>query len=93
LFGVLNPETFATFGYLDFRVLWLTVFARSAALWMETVARPILIVEFTGSAFLLVAVLAAYMAPSLILSPLAGVMIDRYPYRRVLSGAITINAA
>lgn len=92
LFGVLNPNTFAPFGYRDFRVLWLTVFVRSAALWMETVARPILIVEFTGSAFLLGAVLAAYMAPSLILSPIAGLIIDRYPYRRVLSGAIAINA-
>ena len=92
LFGALNPDTFAPFRYRDFRVLWLTVFVRSAALWMETVARPILIFEFTGSAFLLGAVLAAYMAPSLILSPLAGLIIDRYPYRRVLSGAIAINA-
>lgn len=87
----LNPETFAPFGYRDFRVLWLTVFVRSAALWMETVARPILIVEFTGSAFLLGAVLAAYLAPSLILAPIAGVIIDRYPYRRVLGGASAIN--
>ena len=92
LLGLLNPQTFAPFGYRDFRVLWLTVFVRSAALWMETVARPILIVEFTGSAFLLGAVLAAYMAPSLILSPVAGLIVDRYPYRRVLSGAIAINS-
>lgn len=89
--GVFNPETFAPFGYRDFRVLWLTVFVRSAALWMETVARPILIVEFTGSAFLLGAVLAAYLGPSLILAPVAGLIIDRFPYRRVISGAIAVN--
>ena len=92
LLRILNPETFAPFTYRDFRVLWLTVFVRSAALWMETVARPLLIVEFTGSAFLLGAVLAAYMAPSLLLSPLAGIIIDRFPYHRVLSGALAINA-
>ena len=87
LFGVLNPETFAPFGYRDFRVLWSATFVRSASLWLEMVARPVLIVELTGSAFLLGAVLAAWMAPNLILAPFAGVIIDRYPYRRVLIGS------
>ncbi len=91
LLGVLNPETFAPFGYRDFRVLWLTVFVRSAALWLETVARPVLIVELTGSAFLLGVVLAAYMAPTLLLAPIAGIIIDRFPHRRVLVGALTAN--
>ena len=87
LFGLLNPETFAPFAYRDFRVLWLAIFIRSAALWLEMVARPVLIVELTGSAFLLGAVLAAYMAPNLVLAPFAGVIIDRYPYRVVLVGS------
>lgn len=90
-FGVLNPETFAPFRYRDFRVLWLMVFVRSAALWLETVARPVLIVELTGSAFLLGAVLAAYMAPTLLLAPIAGIIIDRYPHRAVLVGALMAN--
>ena len=90
-FGVLNPETFAPFGYRDFRMLWLMVFVRSAALWLETVARPVLIVQLTGSAFLLGAVLAAYMAPTLILAPIAGIIIDRFPHRRVLVGALLAN--
>ena len=87
LFGLVHGETFAPFGYRDFRVLWLMVFVRSAALWLETVARPVLIVELTGSAFLLGAVLAAYMAPTLLLAPIAGIIIDRFPHRRVLVGA------
>ena len=87
LFGLLNPETFAPFAYRDFRVLWLAIFIRSAALWLEMVARPVLMVELTGSAFLLGAVLAAYMAPNLVLAPFAGVIIDRYPYRVVLVGS------
>ncbi len=90
-FGVLNPEAFAPFGYRDFRVLWLMVFVRSAALWLETVARPVLIVELTGSAFLLGAVLAAYMSPTLVLAPIAGIIIDRFPHRLVLIGALTAN--
>lgn len=91
LFGVLNPGTFAPFGYRDFRVLWSATFVRSAALWLEMVARPVLIVELTGSAFLLGAVLAAWMAPNLILAPFAGVIIDRYPYRRVMLGSFAAN--
>ena len=91
LVAFLNPETFAPFGYRDFRMLWLMVFVRSAALWLETVARPVLIVELTGSAFLLGAVLAAYMAPTLILAPIAGIIIDRFPHRRVLVGALLAN--
>lgn len=91
LLGIVGSETFAPFGYRDFRVLWLTVFVRSAALWLETVARPVLIVELTGSAFLLGVVLAAYMAPTLLLAPIAGIIIDRFPHRAVLVGALTAN--
>ena len=91
LFGLLNPETFAPFAYRDFRVLWLAIFVRSAALWLEMVARPVLIVELTGSAFLLGAVLAAWMAPNLVLAPFAGVIIDRYPYRVVLVGSFVAS--
>ena len=88
-----NPETFAAFRYRDFRVLWAATFVRSAALALELVARAVLIVELTGSAVLLGAVLAAWMAPNLLLSPFAGVIVDRYPYRRVLIGSFLTNGA
>ena len=84
LLGLLNPDTFAPFWYRDFRVLWLVIVVRSAALWLEMVARPVLIVELTGTAFLLGAVLAAYLAPSFLLAPITGMIIDRYPYRLVM---------
>ncbi|MCY3567881.1 MAG: MFS transporter [Chloroflexi bacterium] len=89
---MLNPETFAAFSYRDFRVLWLATFVRSAALAIELVARAVLIVELTGSAVLLGAVLAAWMAPNLLLSPFAGAIVDRHPYRRVLIGSFLTNA-
>lgn len=88
-----NPETFAAFRYRDFRILWAATFVRSAALALELVGRAILIVELTGSAVLLGAVLAAWMAPNLLLSPIAGAIVDRYPYRRVLIGSFLANAA
>jgi len=87
-----SPETFSAFSYRNFRVLWTATFVRSAALALELVARAVLIVELTGSAVLLGAVLAAWMAPNLLLSPFAGVIVDRYPYRRVLIGSFLANA-
>ena len=75
---------FSPFASRDFRVLWLAIFLRSAALWLDQVARPVLIVELTGSALLLGAVLAARMAPNLLLGLLAGAIVDRYPRRVVL---------
>ena len=87
-----SPETFSAFSYRDFRVLWTATFVRSAALALELVARAVLIVELTGSAVLLGAVLAAWMAPNLLLSPFAGVIVDRYPYRRVLIASFLANA-
>ena len=88
-----NPGTFAAFGYRDFRVLWAATFVRSAALALELLARAALIVELTGSAMLLGSVLAAWKAPNLLLSPFAGVIVDRYPFRRVLIGSFLANAA
>lgn len=89
---MLNPETLAAFSYRDFRVLWTATLVRSAALAQELVARAVLIVELTGSAVLLGAILAAWMAPDLLLSPFAGAIVDRYTYRRVLIGSLLANA-
>ena len=75
---------FAPFASRDFRVLWLAIFLRSGALWLDQVARSVLIVELTGSALLLGAVLAARMAPNLLLGLFAGAIVDRYPRRVVL---------
>ena len=75
---------FSPFASRDYRVLWLAIFLRSAALWLDQVARPVLIVDLTGSAFLLGAVLAARMAPNLLLGLFAGAVVDRYPRRIVL---------
>ena len=75
---------FAPFASRDFRVLWSAIFLRSGALWLDQVARPVLIAELTGSALLLGAVLAARMAPNLVLGLVAGAVVDRYPRRLIL---------
>ena len=92
LFGILSMAAFVPFGYRDFRVLWSVNLVRSAALWLDMVAKPVLIVELTGSPILLGATLAARMAPNLVLAPLTGLIIDRYPFRRVQMSAMATSA-
>ncbi len=75
---------FAPFDSRDYRVLWTAIFLRSAALWLDQVARPVLVYELTGSAVLLGTVLAARMAPNLVLGIFAGAIVDRYPRRTIL---------
>ncbi|MYB22034.1 MAG: MFS transporter [Chloroflexi bacterium] len=75
---------FSPFASRDYRVLWLAIFLRSAALWLDQVARPVLVYELTGSAVLLGTVLAARMAPNLVLGLFAGAIVDRHPRRSIL---------
>ena len=84
---------FAPFASRDFRVLWVAIFLRSGALWLDQAARPLLIAELTGSAFLLGVVLAARMAPNLILGLFAGAVVDRYPRRLILALSQVGNVA
>ena len=59
---------------------------------MDQVARPVLVFELTESGFLVGSVIAARMAPNLILGMFAGSLIDRYPRRRVLVISQFVNA-
>lgn len=78
------PTTFRALGYRNFRYLWLGQLAHSAAMWMEQVVRPLLILELTGSPLQVGLVVAVRMAPQLLFGLLAGVVADRYDKRRIL---------
>jgi MFS family permease len=77
-------STFASLRYRSFRLLWLGQLGASASLWMEQVARPVLILHLTGSAFMVGAIVATRMAPMLLFGLLAGVAADRFDKRRLL---------
>ena len=84
--------TFRALRYPDYRYLWLGQLGHSAAMWMEQVVRPLLILELTGSALQVGLVVALRMAPQLIFGIAAGVIADRHDKRRVLmlSQAVTL---
>jgi MFS family permease len=52
--------------------------------WVETVAQGLLVLQLTHSGFLLGLTTAARYAPILLLSPYAGLLVDRFNKRRVL---------
>jgi MFS family permease len=52
--------------------------------WVETVAQALLVLRLTHSGILLGLTTAARFAPVLLLSPYAGLLVDRFPKRRVL---------
>ncbi|HEY0613494.1 MAG TPA: MFS transporter [Candidatus Elarobacter sp.] len=83
--GLLGP-----FRFKDFRLLWSGLLVGNLGTWMQFtalgyyVASPPLATDARGSALNIGLIGAARAVPVLILSPLAGVVADRYPRRIVL---------
>ncbi len=76
------------FRYRDFRLLWFGLLISNVGTWMQVTALGYLVVKMAGTASLAsldVGILGASSAvPVVLLSPLAGVVADRYPRRAVL---------
>lgn len=76
------------FHYRDFRLLWSGLLVSNLGTWMQLTALGYFVVQLAGSASLAaldVGILGASSAvPVVLLSPLAGVVADRFPRRRVL---------
>jgi MFS family permease len=84
----------APFSYRDFRLLWSGLIVSNLGTWMQFTALGYLVVQLAGTprlASLYVGILgASSAAPALLLSPIAGVVADHFPRRRVL---LITNAA
>jgi len=81
--SVLEP-----FRYRDFRLLWFGLLISNVGTWMQVTALGYLVVKIAGTpalASLDVGILGASSAvPVVLLSPIAGVVADRFPRRSVL---------
>lgn len=81
-----HPAMFAALAVPNFRRY---VSGQSLSLigtWVETVAQALLVLKLTHSGTILGLTTAARYAPILLLSPYAGLLVDRYSKRRVLLG-------
>jgi MFS family permease len=86
----------AALRYRDFRLLWIGLLISNLGTWMQFTAQGYLVAQISGSphrAALNLGILGAARAvPVLLLSPLAGVVADTWPRRRVLLGTNTTMA-
>ncbi len=79
--------------YPEYQKLWMATLASQSAVWALIVARAALVLEITGSPAWTGYVTFAAMIPSVVVSPLAGYLADRFDRRAVLACAYTINLA
>lgn len=85
-------STFASFRVLshrDFAALWAGTLVSNIGTWVETVSLGVYVTEVTGQAGWTGGVAALTYLPSIVLSPLGGVLADRFDRRRFMAVCIT----
>jgi MFS family permease len=70
-----------------FRWLWLATLASNMGNWFGVLALNIYVYDRTGSATALAGLMAAQALPALLLSPITGVVVDRFRRRHVMVAA------
>ncbi len=83
--------TFRALRHPNYRLLWLGQTGHSATLWMDQVARAVLILQLTDSAVVLSLVIATRLAPILIFGLIAGAVADRYDKKRILTSTQVVS--
>jgi MFS family permease len=78
------PPTFHSLAYRDFQWLWLGQVSHAFALWLEQIARPLLILALTDSATQLGLVILTRTIPAVVLGMVAGVVADNFNRRLVM---------
>ncbi|RKR76340.1 MFS transporter [Frondihabitans australicus] len=82
--GTVAGISFAAFAVPNFRKFAIGQAVSLIGTWTETVALALLVLHLTNSGFLLGLVTAARYVPVLLLTPYAGLIVDRSSKRRVL---------
>jgi MFS family permease len=80
------PTALRALRHRDFRLFWCGQAISLVGSWMQSVGLSWLVLELTGSPLRLGLVSALQFGPLLLLSVIAGVVVDRSPKRRLLMG-------
>lgn len=76
----------------DYRRLWIAETLVLIGASLRTIAIPWLVLELTGSPFLLGVALAIGVIPEIVFAPFVGYYIDRFSRRTVMVGSVLIEA-
>jgi MFS family permease len=79
-----RPVRLGALRHRDFRLFWVGQLISQIGTWMQSVAQAWLVLELTQSPLQLGIVSALQFTPILLLSPVGGVLSDRFAKRRVL---------
>jgi MFS family permease len=82
----------AVLGRRDFGLLWLAGLVSVAGDWVLMAVLPYVVYDRTGSVLATAGMVAAELAPSILLSSFAGVFVDRWDRHRVLAVANLLQA-
>ena len=84
-------RTFLALQFRNYRFLWLGEMGHAGGLWLEMIARPLLVldlvVDVRAAAVHLGLVIAARTIPSVVLGLVAGVVVDTFDRKKVLLSA------
>ncbi|MBZ0289442.1 MAG: MFS transporter [Anaerolineae bacterium] len=86
-----QAQALAALRYPNFRLYFIGQLVSLSGTWMQNVAQGWLIFNLTKSELWLGVVACAAGLPSLILSPFAGVLVDRIPRRKILLVSQTVQ--
>ncbi len=75
---------FGALRHRNFRLFWSGQVISLIGTWMQSVSQPWLVLELGGSPLQVGSVIALQFAPALFLSPLGGVLADRFDKRSIL---------
>ncbi len=89
----LGSRYFVSFRWLEYTKLWTATACSQSASWALIVARAALVLRLTDSPAWTGYVTFAAMIPSVVVSPLAGYLADRFDRRVVLVWAYVVNLA
>ncbi|MEM7275732.1 MAG: MFS transporter [Actinomycetota bacterium] len=85
-------STFASFAVPAFRIIWLGTFLYYLSIFTGIIARGALAKELGGTNTALGLVTLAFGAASLLMTPVGGVVADRFPKRAVIVGSTLLLA-
>jgi MFS family permease len=79
------PEGLRAFAHRDYRVFWFSQLFSLTGTWMQSLAQSWLVLSLTNSPAALGLIGVFQFGPTLILGLPAGVLVDRFPKRRILA--------
>ena len=89
----LSSRYLVSLQYPEYRKLWAATLCSQSSAWALIVARAALVLSLTNSPAWTGAVTFAAMIPSVVMSPIAGFLADRFDRRTVLAYAYAVNLA